>query len=330
MLSQAFTGACRQFSEVRYYIERFILSFLSQYVYFNIFSLCKRRFFFARTEVLIRSQKMGNVISTNIASLNAQRNLFSTNVSLNTTFQRLSSGFRINSAKDDASGLFISNQLTSQITGLTTAARNANDAISVAQTAEGAMQEITNILQRMRDLSVQASSGITVDGGNAKLALQAEYAQLSAEVTRIATDTTFGSTNLLDGSVASMTIQVGINAGESVVMALVDITGLTALASDISTVAGAGAALTLIDADIVTVDSGRANLGAVQNRFLSTIANLQNVVENTSASRSRIRDTDFALETSNLAKFQVLQQAGLSVLGQANASSQNILSLLQN
>lgn len=273
---------------------------------------------------------MGNVISTNIASLNAQRNLFGTNVSLNTSFQRLSSGFRINSAKDDASGLFISNQLTSQITGLTTAARNANDAISVAQTAEGAMQEITNILQRMRDLSVQAASGITVDGGNAKLALQAEYAQLSAEVTRIATDTTFGATNLLDGSVASMTIQVGINNGESVVMALVNITGLTALASNISTAAGAGGALALIDADLITVDSGRANLGAVQNRFLSTIANLQNVVENTSASRSRIRDTDFALETSNLSKFQVLQQAGLSVLGQANATSQNVLSLLQN
>jgi len=272
---------------------------------------------------------MGNVISTNVASLNAQRNLFGTNNGLSTTFQRLSSGFRINSAKDDASGLFISNQLTSQITGLTIAARNANDAISVAQTAEGAMQEITNLLQRMRDLSVQAASGITADGGNEKAALNAEFTQLAAEITRIATQTTFGSTNLLDGSVASMLIQVGINAGEQVTMALVDITGLTALAGSITTVAGAGNALTALDNDIITVDNGRASLGAVQNRFTATISNLQNVVESTSSSRSRIRDTDFALETSNLAKFQVLQQAGLNILGQANANSQNILALLQ-
>lgn len=273
---------------------------------------------------------MGNVISTNVASLNAQRNLYGTNLGLQTTFQRLSSGFRINSAKDDASGLFISNQLTSQINGLSIAARNANDAISVAQTAEGAMQEITNILQRMRDLSVQAASGITADGGNEKNALNAEYTQLAAEVSRIAAQTTFGSTNLLDGSVASMNIQVGINAGESVAMSLVNITGLTALAGVINTASDAANALPLIDADIVTVDNGRAALGAVQNRFQSTISNLQNVVENTSNSRSRIRDTDFALETSNLSKFQVLQQAGLSVLGQANANSQSVLSLLQN
>jgi flagellin len=272
---------------------------------------------------------MGNVISTNVASINAQRNLFSTNNGLSTTFQRLSSGFRINSAKDDASGLFISNQLTSQINGLTIAARNANDAISVAQTAEGGMQEITNILQRMRDISVQAASGITTDGGNEKNALNAEFQQLSAEITRIATQTSFGSTFLLDGSVATMDIQVGINSGDQVTMTLIDITGLTALAGDISTVAGAGNALTTIDADIVTVDNGRASLGAVQNRFTSTISNLQNVVENTSSSRSRIRDTDFALETSNLSKFQVLQQAGLNILGQANAGSQNVLSLLQ-
>lgn len=272
---------------------------------------------------------MGNVISTNVASLNAQRNLFSTNNGLSTTFQRLSSGFRINSAKDDASGLFISNQLTSQIKGLTTAARNANDAISVAQTAEGGMQEITNLLQRMRDISVQAATGTTLDNGNEKKALNAEYVQLSAEITRIATQTTFGATKLLNGSVASMSIQVGINAGESVVMNLVNITGLTALAGNITTAAGAGNALTAIDADIRTVDNGRASLGAVQNRFTATISNLQNVVENTSSSRSRIRDTDFALETSNLSKFQVLQQAGLNILGQANAGSQNILSLLQ-
>ncbi|NVJ60358.1 MAG: flagellin FliC [Gammaproteobacteria bacterium] len=272
---------------------------------------------------------MGNVISTNVASLNAQRNLFSTNNGLSTTFQRLSSGFRINSAKDDASGLFISNQLTSQIIGLNTAGRNASDGISIAQTAEGALQEVTNLLQRMREISLQAANGITTDGGPEKNALDAEYQQLSAEITRIATQTRFGSTLILDGSVTTINIQVGVNAGEQVSLTLSNIAGLTATAGAINTEAGATAALALIDADIISVDNARAGLGAVQNRLTSTISNLNSVVENASASRSRIRDTDFALETSNLSKFQVLQQAGLSVLSQANASSQNVLSLLQ-
>lgn len=271
---------------------------------------------------------MGNVIQTNVSSLAAQRSLTSTNNNLSTTFQRLSSGFRINSAKDDASGLFISDQLTSQIGGLNVAIRNANDGISMAQTTEGGMAEVTNLLQRMRDLSVQAASGQTADSGVEKAALNTEYASLSAEITRIAGETRFGTQNLLNAA-NTFSIQVGVNTGETIDVTTIDITALTGLADDISTAAGASAALAKLDADIITIDNGRADLGAVQNRFESTVSNLQSIVENVSASRSRIRDTDFAVETANLSKNQVLQQAGLSILAQANSSSQSVLSLLQ-
>ncbi|WP_196137301.1 flagellin [Aliikangiella sp. G2MR2-5] len=272
---------------------------------------------------------MGNVIQTNTASLNAQRNLFSTNNNLSTTFQRLSSGFRINSAKDDASGLFISNQLTSQVKGLNVAIRNAGDGISYAQTAEGGMQEVTNILQRMRELAVQSANGI--NGTDERTALDAEFTALEAEVARIVDQTAFGSKTVLDGSAGPLRLQVGDDAGETITVASTNLTALSAYtaAGTIATSAGADAAITALDADITAVDTARADLGAVQNRLSSTIANLQSVVENVSASRSRIRDTDFATETSNLAKNQVLQQAGLSVLAQANASSQSVLSLLQ-
>ena len=276
---------------------------------------------------------MGNVIRTNVPSINAQRNLFGTNIGLSTTFQRLSSGFRINSAKDDASGLFISNQLTSQIGGLSVSMRNANDGISLAQVTEGGLQEVTNILQRMRDLAVQAASGQTADNGPEKGALNAEYQELAAEINRIATQTRFGNTNVLNTG-ATVAIQVGVNSGEQISVTVPDVTGLnsdsTNAPGDLTTAANAGAVLTNIDTDIITVDTARGGLGAFQNRLQSTISNLNSIVENASASRSRIRDTDFAIETANLSKFQVLQQAGLSVLSQANSSSQNVLSLLQN
>jgi len=273
---------------------------------------------------------MGNVIQTNVSSLNSQRNLYRTNISLNETFQRLSSGFRINSAKDDAAGLQISNQLTSQINGLTVGIRNANDGLSVAQTGEGAQQEITNILQRMRELALTAANGTTADSGPEKTALDAEFQQLILEITRIATTTSFGGTNLLDGTFGTTTLQVGSNAGETIDITMVDASGLgTITAGSITTVATANSVLTIIDTDITTIDTNRAQLGAVQNRLTSTISNLSNIIENASASRSRLRDADYALETSNLAKNQVLQQAGLSVLSQANASAQGVLSLLQ-
>jgi len=275
---------------------------------------------------------MGNVIQTNVSSLNSQRNLFRTNISLNETFQRLSSGFRINSAKDDAAGLQISNQLTSQVNGLTVGIRNANDGLSVAQVGEGAQQEITNILQRMRELAISAANGTTANNGPEKTALNAEYQQLILEITRIATTTNFGSTALLDGTFGTKTLQVGANAGEIINISMVNASTLTVItgASTILTVTLASAELAIIDADITTIDTNRAQLGAVQNRLSSTISNLSNIIENVSASRSRLRDADYALETSNLAKSQVLQQAGLSVLSQANAQAQGVLSLLQS
>jgi len=283
---------------------------------------------------------MGNVIQTNVASLNSTRNLFRTNINLNETFQRLSSGFRINSAKDDAAGLQISNQLTSQINGLAVGIRNANDGLSVAQVGEGAQQEITNILQRMRELALSAANGTTADAGSEKLALNSEFQQLRSEISRIAYTTGFGGTKLLDSTFGTKTLQVGANANESISITMVDATALSISASStsggswtysltISTAAQAQSVLAIIDSGITDIDSNRAQLGAVQNRLTSTIANLQNVIENASASRSRLRDTDYAVETSNLAKMQVLQQAGLSVLSQANAQSQSVLSLLQ-
>jgi len=282
---------------------------------------------------------MGNVIQTNVAALNSQRNLYRTNISLNETFQRLSSGFRINSAKDDAAGLQISNQLTSQINGLTVGIRNANDGLSVAQVGEGAQQEITNILQRMRELAISAANGTTADNGPEKTALDSEYQQLVLEIQRITTTTNFGSTALLDGTFGTKTLQVGANSGETINIEMVDARSLAVVIgtgtsaapapSTILTVSLASAELSQIDASISTIDTNRAQLGAVQNRLSSTISNLSNIIENVSASRSRLRDADYALETSNLAKGQVLQQAGLSILAQANSSSQGVLSLLQ-
>ncbi len=484
---------------------------------------------------------MGNVLSTNVSSLNAQRSLFNVNSSLGTTFQRLSSGLRINSAKDDAAGLQISNNLTSQINGLGVAIRNSNDGISLAQTAEGALQESTNILQRIRSLSIQSASD--VNGPSERAALQAEVTQLVQELGRIADTTTFGSTSLLDGTFANRNIQVGAQANETIAISISDARatslgsnvlvaagtilgttvstvangvaaetdlslttleggtaanisyaadssakdiaaainvaangiGITATASnsttlsaltssgngngtatftlngsaisatitnpndlssiaaaingsalatgvtatfsdpnnlssltlstvdgadialsafaidgasnesitlggsvlteggtvignsvgtvslasskgqittatastevfalaastssfdsvqsiDISTYLGAQAALDVLDAAVTKIDAQRADLGAVQNRFSSTISNLGSIIENASAARSRIRDTDYAAETAELSKSQVLQQAGLSILAQANASSQSVLSLIQ-
>ncbi|PWK49173.1 flagellin [Pleionea mediterranea] len=277
---------------------------------------------------------MGNVIQTNIASLNAQRNLFNTNNDLRTSFQRLSSGFRINSAKDDASGLIISNQISKQVSGLNVAIRNANDGISLSQVAEGALQEATNILLRMRDLSLQSVSGNTTASG--RQALNAEFEQLTLEIGRIVSDTTFaGAAVLSQAGGYSVNLQVGAEANSTdITVTIANLnqaagTGITVSAETISTAPGASQAITAIDAAIDTIDTLRGDLGAVQNRLTSTINNLQNIIENSSAARSRIRDTDFAVETSNLAKNQVLQQAGLSILSQANASGQGILSLLQ-
>ena len=373
-----------------------------------------------------------SMINTNVMSLNSQRNLAANNASLGTTIQRLSSGLRINSAKDDAAGLAISERFTTQIRGLNQAARNANDGISLAQTAEGAMAEIGNNLQRIRELAVQSSNA--TNSQSDRDALQAEVTQLQAEIQRVASQTEFNGTKLLDGNFAGQAFQVGANAGQLItvdsianaqtsalgdgkfaanvagaavtagtvsgltingktiedVTVTADAAGAKALAAainkrsgdtgvyavangsngvdlqalkvdtdtvvggtvansgltaattaaasgtanqvddlDVSSFLGAQRAISLADKALTAVNSSRAELGAVQNRFSSVIANLNTTSENLTASRSRIRDTDFAKETAELTRTQILTQAGTAMLAQANQAPQGVLSLLR-
>lgn len=381
---------------------------------------------------------MAQIINTNVASLNAQRNLNTSQTSLNTSLQRLSSGLRINSAKDDAAGLAISERMTAQIKGLSVASRNANDGISLAQTAEGALGEIGNNLQRIRELAVQASNGTNTQVD--RDALDAEVTQLKAEIQRVAEQTNFNGTKLIDGSFSGVAFQVGSNAGETITISSIanantsalggtvnrfsdtiaasSLTGfataitagqVTINGQDIGAIAAAGNAqeragqlveainrvsaasgagasydattgqitltssaavtvgnatnaatagwaagsvgastpttgvnsvsvssftnaqqsLAMVDKALTSINTSRANLGAIQNRFSSTIANLASSTENLSAARSRIQDADYAVETANLSRTQILQQAGTAMLAQAKALPQNVLSLLQ-
>ncbi|HDZ8866732.1 TPA: flagellin, partial [Aeromonas hydrophila] len=292
---------------------------------------------------------------TNVSSLNAQRNLMNTTKSLDTSYTRLASGLRINSAKDDAAGLQISNRLTSQINGLDQGNRNANDGISLAQTAEGAMDEVTGMLQRMRTLAQQSANGSNSDKD--REALQKEVDQLGSEINRISKDTTFAGTKLLDGSFngdfqvgadANQIIGFSLNqtggfsisgiavaAGTTIVAASGGALAVTAIFTNgltggisISTQTGAQNVMAAADAMLGVVDGKRAELGAVQNRLDSTIRNQANIAENVSAARSRIRDADFATETANMTKQNILQQAASSVLAQANQRPQSALSLL--
>ncbi|WP_332706553.1 flagellin [Plesiomonas shigelloides] len=376
---------------------------------------------------------MAITVNTNVTALNAQRNLNKTNNALNVSIQRLSTGSRINSAKDDAAGLQISNRLTSQINGLDVAAKNANDGISIAQTAEGAMQESTNIMQTMREKALQSANG--TNSADDRAAIQKEVSALSTELDRIANTTSFGGQKLLDGSFGSRALQVGSEAGETINLTLnstkasdlkttvhsvsmgatavttgtaatpsttglaitaggetiaslstatmnkcmgsdgkVDLSkvaeeinkqsgksgasasvttdgkleiisaeqikatgasaGTTASATvsmadiDMSTQSGSNKALLVIDSSLKQIDSQRADLGALQNRLSSTISNLENISENSAAGRSRIMDVDFAKETTNMTKQQILQQAGGAMLAQAKALPQAALSLL--
>jgi flagellin len=319
---------------------------------------------------------MALYVNTNVSSLNAQRQLNQSANSLDTSFKRLSSGFRINGAKDDAAGMQISNRLTGQINGLDQGVRNANDGISLAQTAEGALDETTQMFQRIRTLAQQASNGSNTDED--RLAIQEEIRSLSSEVNRVAQDTTFGGQNLLDGSYDA-NFQVGADAVQTIGFSMQNVagtandmqanggftlSGIAGIASgvtgvalsattetistnigteadakvfsnvftetgiSVSSQANAQAVLAGMDNLIAVVDKKRAELGAVQNRFQSTIRNQSNVSENLNAARSRIRDTDFAQETANLTKMQILQQASSSILSQANQRPQVALSLL--
>lgn len=267
-------------------------------------------------------------VNSNIMSLNSQRQLANSSNALSTSFERLSSGLRVNSAADDAAGLQIGTRLQSQIQGLNQGARNANDGISLSQTAEGALEETSNMLQRMRVLAVQAANGSNTQSD--RDALQKEFAELSTEIDRVATDTTFGGVNILDGSYTA-SFQVGADANQTIALSIstnMNSNGLSIDTNDLSSAANAQTAIASLDNALSTVNSVRADLGAKQNRFSSTIRNLTNIAENVSASRSRIMDTDFAAESAALARNQVLQQASSSMLAQANQQPQIALSLL--
>ncbi len=320
---------------------------------------------------------MALYVNTNVSSLNAQRQLSKSSNSLDTSFQRLSSGLRINSAKDDSAGMQIANRLTGQVNGLNQGNRNANDGISLAQTAEGALDEVTSMFQRIRTLAQQATNGSNTDED--RLALQEEIRSLSSEVNRVAEDTTFGGQNLLNGKYEA-NFQVGADAVQTIGFSMQNVGGtdntisadggftlsgiagiasaisgsvlassvagvseaggtaaassytysgvFTATGISVSTQGNAQAVMAGMDAMIAVVDKKRAELGAVQNRFQSTIRNQSNIAENLSAAKSRIQDTDFASETANLTKSQILQQASQSILSQANQRPQVALSLL--
>ena len=280
---------------------------------------------------------MALTVNTNIFSLNAQRNLQKSQSDLGTSLQRLSTGLRINSAKDDAAGLFVAEKITADIRGLNQSVRNAADGISLGQTAEGALGQISQSLQRIREIAVQSANATVQD----RTGLQKEVDQLTQEISRIVQTTEFNGTSLLSGT-TSLAFQVGQDgtATNQISVSTADLassgtvvaynSSLTATGTvNVSSQATASAALTSLDTSIDNVSQNRATFGAVQNRFEAVISNLQNYSENLSATRSRIQDADFAQETANLTRAQILQQAGVSILAQANTQPQSALSLLQ-
>ncbi|MBM3109056.1 flagellin domain-containing protein [Pseudomonas arcuscaelestis] len=286
---------------------------------------------------------MALTVNTNTTSLGVQKNLNRASDALSTSMTRLSSGLKINSAKDDAAGLQIATRMTSQIRGQTMAIKNANDGISIAQTAEGAMQEQTNILQRMRELAIQSRNDS--NSPEDRLALDKEFQSMLEEINRIAASTELNGKKLLDGSADEMVFQVGSNANTNnqisiTLSAAMATTGTNAAFSSLNglTITGADsaaaeatftAAISAIDEALQTINDTRADLGAAQNRLTSTVNNLQNINENAEAARGRVQDTDFAAETAQLTKQQTLQQASTSVLAQANQLPSAVLKLLQ-
>ena len=281
------------------------------------------------------------VIGTNVAAMRAQNASQSASMQLQQSMERLSSGKRINSAKDDAAGLAISTKMTAQIRGLNAAARNANDGVSLAQTAEGALGQISNIVQRIRELAVQSANGTVTDAD--RLGLDNESRALLDQIDTIATTTNFNGVNLLDGSAASVSIQTGTNATDVVTVGLADaqtatmniakaaVQGAAPAAGeiDLATAANASAALATLDTALNTVAAARASLGASQNRLSVTVDNISSTVTNLSEARSRIEDVDFSAETTNLAKAQILSQASTAMIAQANQAQQGVLSLIR-
>jgi flagellin len=281
---------------------------------------------------------MASVINTNVGSLTAQRNLSSSQASLAQSMQRLSSGLRINSAKDDAAGLAIAERMNAQVRGMNVAIRNANDGISLAQTAEGALSKVGDALQRMRELAVQARN--STNSSSDKDSLNKEFGELQSEITRVLGGTSFNGKKILGSDATQLTFQIGANttADDTVnittedMTANSDITAVTGSTAVIDATATSGDIATVIDnidTAIDTINDQRATFGASQGRFDAIIANLQQSVESQSAARSRIMDTDFAQETANMSRAQILQQAGSAMVAQANSQPQQVLSLLR-
>jgi flagellin len=285
---------------------------------------------------------MAQTINTNMASLNAQRNQAASQSSLATSMQRLSSGLRVNSAKDDAAGLAIAERMNAQVKGMNVAVRNSNDGISMMQTAEGALGQLSTSMQRIRELAVQSANGTLSQSDRDNLQFEAD--QLQNEIVRVVDNAKFNGVNLFDqtagslASTAALTFQVGADSTDTIVVdgTGFDMTTLTSYAAgatatkslDISTQAAASAALTALDTDLTAVNTARSTAGALQSRFDAVISQLQVSAENTSAARGRIMDADFAAETANLSRAQILQQAGTAMIAQANQLPQSVMKLL--
>ena len=274
-----------------------------------------------------------SVINTNIGAIKAANASNSANKMLGSAMERLSTGKRINGAKDDAAGLAIASSMTAQIRGMSQGIRNANDGISLAQTADGALSEVTNMLQRVRELSVQSASGTYQDATD-RTYMQNEVDQLTAQIDQVITNTKFNGVTLFDGSTAAITVQTGANASDTVDLNMTDLTSLAASGGaagsyDVSSATAANGVLTTLDSELDSISSARAGLGAGQNRLESVVNNLTSNVTNLSDARSRIEDADYSAETTAMAKAQILSQASTAMIAQANQSQQNVLSLLR-
>lgn len=274
-----------------------------------------------------------SVINTNIGAIRAANASNAANKMLGSAMERLSTGKRINSAKDDAAGLAIASSMTAQIRGMSQGIRNANDGISLAQTADGALNEVTNMIQRVRELATQSASGTYQDATD-RAYMQNEVDELTAQIDQVITNTKFNGVALFDGTTAAVTIQTGANAADTVDLAMSDLTSLAASGGaagsyDVSTAAAANTVLGTLDTELDSISGARATLGAGQSRLESVVNNLTSNVTNLSDARSRIEDADYASETTAMAKAQILSQASTAMISQANQSQQNVLSLLR-
>lgn len=274
---------------------------------------------------------MALVLNTNIASMNTQRSINKTQGTMSTAMERLSSGLRVNSARDDAAGLAIGTRMDGQIRGLNVAIRNVNDGISMLQVADGALATVSDMMIRMRELAVQSANGVYQAGGTELTALNAEYTSLRTAISNTASQTKFNGLAIIAGDAGAKVLQIGANTGDTLSISTVAANALlpTGASDDITTAANALTQITALDTALGTVNANRGAYGAALNTLDFTVKNLQNSVENQSAARSRIMDADYSTETANMSKMQVLQQAGIAMLSQANQQPQQILSLLR-